>query len=95
MLLIVASHLNVVIVVIIVIGILVIVEAVADVLRDRAKREASLARFVLLHGHSVAICVRLSGQRLHVHGQVHRLLVLHARVLMLIVSLGAKRLLLG
>ena len=90
-----ASHLNIVIVVVIVISILFIVEAATDVLRDRAKREASLARFVLLHGHSVAICVRLSGQRLHVHRQVHRLLVLHVGVLMLVVSLGAKRLLLG
>ncbi len=84
-----ASHLNVVIGVIIVFLWLVIVEAAANVLRDRAKREASLARFVLLHGHSVAVCVRLSGQRLHVHGQVHRLLVLHVRVLMLVVSVGA------
>ncbi len=90
-----ASHLNVVISVIIVFLWLVIVETAADVLRDRTKREASLARFVLLHGHSVAVCVRLSGQRLHVHGQVHRLLVLHAGVLMLVVSVGAKRLLLG
>ena len=85
-----ASHLYVV--VIIVIGILVIVETTADVLRDRAKRETALARLVLFHGHSVAVRVRLSRQGLHVHWQVHRLLVLHVGVLMLVVSLGAMRL---